>query len=74
MPNGKDPNKPQTPGSGPGAETGRGAGGSSGAGPGPSKAPADTGGASPEDNDRPPQTNIAVAAAVGGLIGSSLRS
>jgi hypothetical protein len=61
MPNGNDQSNPKDPGSGAGTGTGSGAG-----------APKGTGsqdGASPDKVDKPPQTGIVVAAAVGGLIG-----
>ncbi len=67
MANGNDQSNPKDPGSGTGKGTGTGSGSGSGA-----NAPKDTGskgGATPDDNDKPIQPSIVVAAAAGGLIG-----
>jgi hypothetical protein len=62
MPNGNDQSNPKDPGSGAGTGTGSGAGAPKGTG-------GSQDGASPDKVDKPPQTGIVVAAAVGGLIG-----
>jgi len=61
MPNGNDQSNPKDPGSGAGTGTGSGAGEPKGTG--------SQDGASPNKVEKPPQTGIVVAAAVGGLIG-----
>jgi hypothetical protein len=67
MPNGNGPDKPQSPGSGSGTgeRSGQGKGSSSGSPGGKGS----RGGVTPDNNNKPPQTQITAAAAGSGLIG-----
>jgi hypothetical protein len=61
MTNGNDQTNPKDPAQGSGTGTGSGSGTAKGKG--------SPGGAAPNDVDKPPQTQIVIAAAVGGLVG-----
>jgi hypothetical protein len=76
MPNGNGPDKSQSPGSGTGAGTS--AGTASGQGKGSSSGSPGTkgsqGGVTPDNNNKPPQAQVVLAVATGGLIGGVVLS